>query len=103
MDCSDCGEEIDEDNESQPVCPACGGSDFEDDFDLEEFEDITFHPVAVKSEAPTVKSVYKNVCWKCHNTVGTYSVSSRQCPLCRWYRCADCGSCKRGCPAPAHL
>ncbi len=121
MDCSECGHEIDDCNESQPVCPACGCPDAVDDYQshiaCEDFELLKKYPdyspdleVAFEdlpeyldnslksTRAPMVaKRPYKNVCWYCHAPVASDNAATPQCPKCRWYQCGVCGSCKRGC------
>ncbi|WP_099466816.1 hypothetical protein [Konateibacter massiliensis] len=41
-----------------------------------------------------IKRTYRNHCWNCHTGVTEENV---QCPICGWYICPTCGSCKRGC------
>ena len=94
MYCSHCGWEFDQCNESQPVCPCCGESDFAtiDDNSADSLHDFVL-------EIEKGVSAYKSVCWNCHKAIASDDPSTPKCPSCDWYRCAKCGSCKRGCPA----
>ena len=94
MYCSHCGWELDECNESQPVCPCCGESDFTA---INDNSADFLHDLVLEIEKGA--SAYKSVCWDCHKPVASDNPSTSKCNSCGWYRCAKCGSCKRGCPA----